>query len=128
MNKRTEHKLEQQISIPSGTIKSSSGCCSNSSSVRFQFLLVRLKVSSIVGLSSPFLLFQFLLVRLKALSCCQNIVPPTLFQFLLVRLKESCFHSSVFFTFISIPSGTIKSVKAIKKGSSSSNFNSFWYD
>ena len=55
-------------------------------SVKFQYLLVRLKDETEKGLKALIAEFQYLLVRLKAKrSAYQDVVIP--FQYLLVRLK-----------------------------------------
>jgi len=75
-------------------------------SVGFQFLMVRLKVSMFVSVSKFISLFQFLMVRLKA------------------KIVKSHF----FYRFISIPYGAIKRVATRLVFMIFIDFNSLWCD
>ncbi len=102
------YSFSVHISIPSGTIKSVVNGAQTYIMLQFQFLLVRLKVST-APIALSMLLFQFLLVRLKEYTLSpfrfrKDISIPSgtikrpdfnidnlktsKFQFLLVRLKE----------------------------------------
>ena len=83
MNRRTSACL---ISIPYSTIKRAENQRLNNKVLRFQFLIVRLKVAR-VWQASCILLFQFLIVRLKV-NNRNATYGSTLFQFLIVRLKD----------------------------------------
>ena len=60
-----ENELEKRISIPSGAIKSFTFTTQVNYSVRFQFLLVRLRDNIAMPQSYVTAAFQFLLVRLR---------------------------------------------------------------
>ena len=55
----------------------------------FQFLIVRLKLSSSINSCTVIPMFQFLIVRLKS-PVVVLIVQIAMFQFLIVRLKWGC--------------------------------------
>jgi len=104
------HKSRTKISIPSGAIKSKissgSASCTNKISIPsgaikrivtgkkidtvevFQFLLVRLRVSSLFLTWFHRQVFQFLLVRLRGSPFSPFNKASCSFQFLLVRLRE----------------------------------------
>jgi len=96
------------ISIPSGAIKSYQGDILSGWVLQFQFLLVRLRAPP-SGVTSWFLIFQFLLVRLRAPVVTDAIKTAFKFQFLLVRLRVFSESKVLGNTYISIPSGAIKS-------------------
>ena len=77
--------LQIHISIPYGSIKSSSPHLNIINIVLFQFLMVRLK-AVIAFLLDTFDAFQFLMVRLKV-NYMTNFNKCYGFQFLMVRLK-----------------------------------------
>ena len=82
------------------------------SGIKFQFLVVRLKVQ-ISYKDRSFIIFQFLVVRLKVQLAGWWVLQPSVFQFLVVRLKEYSWLHAVTFWGISIPCGSIKSVASL---------------
>ena len=83
------HRSASRISIPHGTIKSHfpGACCA--ASTRFQFHMVRLKVSLSPARQRLANLFQFHMVRLKAMRGEGGGAEPGGFQFHMVRLKDA---------------------------------------
>ena len=76
------------ISIPYGSIKSAPAIRFKAVNVKFQFLMVRLKVHVVNVMLVFQIAFQFLMVRLKVVNfpVGQNTI--MVFQFLMVRLKD----------------------------------------
>ena len=82
--------------------------------------MVRLK-GEIGFTASPQSVFQFLMVRLKdearpGMRTCRK------FQFLMVRLKAISAINAMFFSFISIPYGSIKRGNPVSAGTDTSRF------
>jgi len=97
--------MRGDISIPSGAIKRREkefGACRFHA---FQFLLVRLRVSTaFTAMTGP--IFQFLLVRLRVMHAVEELLPSN----------------------ISIPSGAIKRKATEATEEQVQDFNSFWCD
>ena len=104
--------MRNSVSIPYSTIKSRKSAQINVSLLRFQFLIVQLKVSTPdrqYGLTT----FQFLIVQLKESFPRIFDKRTKMFQFLIVQLKVLQLRMQQCLQKVSIPYSTIKSVKAL---------------
>ncbi len=94
----------------------------------FQFLMVRLKVTSPYLSGTSAIAFQFLMVRLKVETKKAILLIGSAFQFLMVRLKATAHLGCVALSVISIPYGAIKSHFLYIKKYRCIYFNSLWCD
>jgi len=119
--------IDLKISIPSGAIKRVMKCNPDNTSQSFQFLLVRLKVSTsktvqpTTGISIP-----SGAIKRNPETKKWDVISE--FQFLLVRLKVGARKKARKSSVISIPSGAIKRNNRFVEEKRLPYFNSFWCD